>query len=1297
MELKPLTQYRSTQPAKFIPDLVEYYYSSQNKSIPSVHPMQGALLFIDVCNFTAMTEEASRKGHYGVETITRILKSYYTELDLSIRKFGGEIIKYAGDAILAVFIGDKVPTMMAIEACTRDINERLDILNKKLLPEFEFRLSYHGIKHWGRFRCIIVGDPLLHHDFILYGSAIRELFSIPLPKGSNEVKGKLRLPKSLEDSGKILKSTFVASPNPDIFLPPSVRDIITFQHFSAELRNVAILFISIDVRSISSGTFHHNLHQAFVNIQECVYRYEGIVNKIDYNDKGIVVLCSFGIPIAHLNDVQRAIIAARNIMEYTHQGIYRIGCTYSNMYAGVLGSDKRYEYGIIGSGVNAAARLLSEAEPDQILISENMLSDVEVRFKCKYLKKTPVKGFANDIKIYQIISELPVNFHSLGLLYSKQKIVAWEDELHLMANGVDSDTAPYRLFLSGEPGVGKTFLVWNLLNRLNNPKVIMMSLEEYNQPQVYNIVTTILEDYYNIPDPLQAVDRLRELTSSCEAELNLNLILEYFQGQENNHLTDGDRSIYQSIIFDQLQIFTQFLLRPIRILIVDNLHWLDKLSLSLLVAVSAVSKTHILLTSRFGLHRELFPDFKELQLANLDQPAARKLITHTFKLIADEAVEYLYRITNGNPSFIIELCREISSQRKHSNRLITLADLHDVERRGHLPNSIENLFVNRLTYFNYETQYILKLAAIIGKAFTIAELAIIDSQNIKTKVLELLDSLDTDQVFSRTNITPDLVYIFSNNLMREAIYKTILLSEKKGLHQQIADHYVQMLKAGDNSNLEIITNHYILAENAIKAYEYSILAAEKNYALANYEESSYYYEVALRFCHLQSRKIELQLALVESLFYHTEVEEANRLLNSITKPTPRVPIYSKYIYLMAKSLYLQAEYAKVAQLVNACIECPSLDHYYYLCMIFYADSLRIVNNTTELEHVLQRLIDNINHQLSTSQNVNISYSEQDFSDLKTTLQERAISVEDTPQFYYLCKIEGIYGQLSYDRGAYREAEKHFRRVMSLSHILQDNIATRISLHSLGNIMRKAGKHTKAMSYYERARTLAEKIGDRFGYLKVIMDIGILYRQQGKYDIALEAYQKSLSMAVMMGNKAQQENVLYNMGEMQYQQDQLDEAEKSFHAALEIAIEISDSLGISYANDALGDLWMARDDIDKAEQYYQNNLEYQRSINDLEGEAHSLGNLGNIATNRDDFPKALEYYEQNLKICHEIGDIDGEGRAYFNSAMASLSMGNAELSLSKLQAAQRCFHKANSAIYDDLVNEQIAICRELLKA
>jgi len=121
-----------------------------------------------------------------------------------------------------------------------------------------------------------------------------------------------------------------------------------------------------------------------------------------------LILITFGIPNVHEDDIERAFICSRKILEIPNKTITsRIGVTYSNIYSGILGAAKRFEYGIIGNAVNIAARIMSVADYGEALFSEEILHKISSRFDFKLVKSTKVKGIRKPINVFKILGELP--------------------------------------------------------------------------------------------------------------------------------------------------------------------------------------------------------------------------------------------------------------------------------------------------------------------------------------------------------------------------------------------------------------------------------------------------------------------------------------------------------------------------------------------------------------------------------------------------------------------------------------------------------------------------------------------------------------------------------------------------------------------------------------------------------------------------------------------------------------------------------------------------------------------------
>ncbi|MEC8894495.1 MAG: adenylate/guanylate cyclase domain-containing protein, partial [Candidatus Poribacteria bacterium] len=136
---------------------------------------------------------------------------------------------------------------------------------------------------------------------------------------------------------------------------------------------------------------------------------------------GDAIMVFFGDPksLGHKEDaiacVQMAIAmvkALRSVrLSWENLGIsqpldIRIGVHTDTCTVGNFGSHDRLDYTTIGNGVNLASRLETNAEPNQILISEDTYLLVREKIKCRKLNKIRVKNIAHPIQTYEVVAHL---------------------------------------------------------------------------------------------------------------------------------------------------------------------------------------------------------------------------------------------------------------------------------------------------------------------------------------------------------------------------------------------------------------------------------------------------------------------------------------------------------------------------------------------------------------------------------------------------------------------------------------------------------------------------------------------------------------------------------------------------------------------------------------------------------------------------------------------------------------------------------------------------------------------------
>ena len=80
-----------------------------------------------------------------------------------------------------------------------------------------------------------------------------------------------------------------------------------------------------------------------------------------------------------------------------------IGIAQGYATIGAIGFEGRWDYGVIGSVTNLAARLCAEAKPGQILISKRVLAMTEGLLEVESAGELSLAGFHRPIPAYDVV------------------------------------------------------------------------------------------------------------------------------------------------------------------------------------------------------------------------------------------------------------------------------------------------------------------------------------------------------------------------------------------------------------------------------------------------------------------------------------------------------------------------------------------------------------------------------------------------------------------------------------------------------------------------------------------------------------------------------------------------------------------------------------------------------------------------------------------------------------------------------------------------------------------------------
>jgi DNA-binding CsgD family transcriptional regulator len=284
------------------------------------------------------------------------------------------------------------------------------------------------------------------------------------------------------------------------------------------------------------------------------------------------------------------------------------------------------------------------------------------------------------------------------------------------------------------------------------------------------------------------------------------------------------------------------------LLVIEDLHWCDDISLEFLQSLARLCTTQpllILMTYRSdevhaGLQRclaqlERARLSQELQLVPLSRSDVDAMLAAMFMLREDEQADLLgliYPLTEGNPFFVEEVLTSLVSHGELSPGDGTWRRKPHPDNQRELvpvPRSVQEAVQQRTQQLSAEARQIVTFAAVAGRRFdfsVLQQLVRCDEERLLLLIKEL--------VMARLvmEVTADQ-FAFRHALTQQAVYSGLLARERRSLHRALAET-IEQLYAPTNvldAHLEDLAYHYYEAGVWEKALEYAQRVGEKALAL----------------------------------------------------------------------------------------------------------------------------------------------------------------------------------------------------------------------------------------------------------------------------------------------------------------------------------------------------------------------------------------------------------------------------------------------------------------------------------
>jgi class 3 adenylate cyclase/tetratricopeptide (TPR) repeat protein len=851
----------------------------------------GAALFADIAGFTPLAEAlAAQLGpQRGAEELTDRLNDVYGRLTALIDYYGGSVIGFSGDALTCWF-DDRVESRdWRVESREGASQSLLSTLQspaelRAVACALAMQAAMAGVGElaikvavaYGPVRRFLLGDP--RHQLIeaLAGPTLDRLAAAEHLARQGEVvldsqaAGQLgasltvaewRIGEAAGERYAVVGSIAEpARPRPWPALPPealphekarpwllpSVYDQLRTGHgeFLTELRPVITLFLRFGGLNYDDATAGNKLDAYLRWAQEVVSRYEGTLLQLTIGDKGSYLYATFGAPLAHADDPARAVGAALELRrpppDLASINVVQIGIAGGRARAGAYGGTTR-TYGVQGDAVNLAARLMQAAAPGQILIEERLSAAIERRYALEPLPPIRLKGKREPVTVAAVVGARPTPAihlqeprYTLPLVGRTAILEQIEDHLAMAAGGHGQI-----LGITADAGMGKSRLVAEIVRRAADHGFAAYGGEaqSHGTRSAYLAWRPLWHMLFGLdasaPPHTQAADLERALAEVDPALLPrlplLGGLLE-LPIHESDLVRSMDLALRKEALEQMLAGYLKVRAAGAPLLLVlEDAHWLDPLSVDLLTAIghSIAGLPMLLAITRRppdAHHPDPLPALTlahatELRLGELTNGEAHELIVlranalfDTPQALPPEFTDQLIARAQGNPFYIEELLNYAWSSGLAGRDAAAWA-------RANPPDSLASLVLSRIDQLTAEQQTIIKVASVIGRTFPVAWLwGVHPNLGPGERVHADLEELTRLGLAVRAAPEPEPRYLFKHVLIQEIAYDSLPFALRAHLHNELARWLEE--RADAQESLDLLAFHYGRSANHTKQREY---------------------------------------------------------------------------------------------------------------------------------------------------------------------------------------------------------------------------------------------------------------------------------------------------------------------------------------------------------------------------------------------------------------------------------------------------------------------------------------------
>jgi tetratricopeptide (TPR) repeat protein len=585
--------------------------------------------------------------------------------------------------------------------------------------------------------------------------------------------------------------------------------------------------------------------------------------------------------------VQRALLAALAIQralggpggEHDSEKLnlpVRMGIHTGPVVFGPLAGNLPLDATAIGDTANLAARLQQAAEPATILLSE-----ATYHLARNYARVEPVgplllRGKAGPIPAYRLLAVSQARAALRASTAARTTtFVDRHSDLAILHNFLQQVENGRRqaVGIVGEPGIGKSRLLNEFRQQIGPERVTWIEgrCVSYGTGIPYLLMLDLLRNNCGVVEtdtPEAIIEKVRSALArvGVDAEEDAAVLL-HLLGVKNADASPalGPPEIVKAKAFQILsQISINLSRRRPLVLVLEDLHWIDKTSeefLGFLAENTAKAPILILATYRPGyrapwLEKSYAGQTPLPPLSRADSIQMVRSVLSAERL-ADLITYEIVGKGEGNPFFLEQLALHAGEALRSNLRV---------------PDTIHDVVMARIDRSPAEAKELLQIAAVIGREFSLRLLKAVwqGPQPIESQLGELarLEFIDEHRQAEGS------IYVFRHALTQETAYGSLLERHRRSHHGAVGQALEQLYDGRTDEVAELLAFHFGRGEEAEKAVDYAILAAQKSQRRWANNEALTYFNDALRRLDAMPDTKSNRLRRIDAVLKQAEVKYA---------------------------------------------------------------------------------------------------------------------------------------------------------------------------------------------------------------------------------------------------------------------------------------------------------------------------------------------------------------------------------------------------------------------------------------